>query len=167
MHIAKLSVTELVFLEVRNVTRSWQGIICHILVILQYISSKHKVKDCFMSFTDLFIVYGMRKHCHTSKQNFVLYIFIVHENDSFSDYPLILLLPATHNIIILLLRYTDKFTELHQYQFHYHQFLIEWLDRRLLQTGSALRMAEKMIPMGKYQLGSLRSRWYNNISSES
>jgi len=36
--------------------------------------------------------------------------------------------------------------------------VIRLLDRRLLQTGSALRMAEKMIPIGKYQLESLRSR---------
>lgn len=81
-----------------------------------------------------------------------------HENDNFSNYPLILLLPATHKIILLLFRYTDKFTDVHHCQFHCHQFVIRLLDRRLLQTGSALRMAEKMIPIGKYQLESLRSR---------
>jgi len=143
---------------VRSVTRSRQGIICQILVIRQYISSKHEVKDYIMSFTNLFIVFGMRKHCYTSKQNFELYIFMFHENDNFSNYPLILLLPATHKIILLLFRYTDKFTDVHHCQFHCHQFVIRLLDRRLLQTGSALRMAEKMIPIGKYQLESLRSR---------
>ena len=60
------------FLEVQNVSRSWQGIICRILVILHYIQAWGKRWQVSQI---LFIVFGTRKHCHTSKQNFVLYMF--------------------------------------------------------------------------------------------